>query len=93
MYPYFLSLDYINEVLHENEDGETHAMKEDWDSPITFTAKSSRKLNKILFFLNLILLKLTFNSISICNNFNFCIFYFFLLNVFLHKIAFRKCEY
>lgn len=34
--------DYINEVLHE-DDTEPKSSKEEWDSPITFTAKSSRK--------------------------------------------------
>ncbi|KAI4469869.1 hypothetical protein MML48_1g14209 [Holotrichia oblita] len=33
--------DYINEVLHE-DDTEPKSSKEEWDSPITFTAKSSR---------------------------------------------------
>ncbi|KAK9753379.1 hypothetical protein QE152_g3433 [Popillia japonica] len=32
--------DYINEVLHE-DDTEPKSSKEEWDSPITFTAKSS----------------------------------------------------
>ncbi|XP_063919692.1 sodium/hydrogen exchanger 3 isoform X3 [Zophobas morio] len=35
------SHDYISEVLHE-DDTEPKSNKEDWDSPITFTAKSSR---------------------------------------------------
>ena len=38
--------DYINEVLQESEndgDGTRAASKEDWDSAITFTAKTSRK--------------------------------------------------
>ncbi|XP_065162371.1 sodium/hydrogen exchanger 3 isoform X14 [Atheta coriaria] len=35
--------DYIDEVLHEDNDTtEPKSSKEDWDSPITFTAKSSR---------------------------------------------------
>ncbi|XP_064215970.1 sodium/hydrogen exchanger 3 isoform X2 [Tribolium castaneum] len=34
------SHDYISEVLHE-DDTEPKSTKEDWDSPITFTAKSS----------------------------------------------------
>lgn len=38
----FLPLDYITEVLHE-DDTEPKSTKEDWDSPITFTAKSSRE--------------------------------------------------
>ncbi|KAJ8949754.1 hypothetical protein NQ318_005077 [Aromia moschata] len=37
-----LSLDYISEVLNE-DDTEPKSSKEEWDSPITFTAKSSRK--------------------------------------------------
>ncbi|XP_065162372.1 sodium/hydrogen exchanger 3 isoform X15 [Atheta coriaria] len=37
------SHDYIDEVLHEDNDTtEPKSSKEDWDSPITFTAKSSR---------------------------------------------------
>ena len=42
--------DYINEVLQESEndgDGTRAASKEDWDSAITFTAKSSRKFSCI----------------------------------------------
>ncbi|XP_017771890.1 PREDICTED: uncharacterized protein LOC108559210, partial [Nicrophorus vespilloides] len=36
------SHDYINEVLHEDNDTtDPKSSKEDWDSPITFTAKSS----------------------------------------------------
>lgn len=35
--------DYINEVLHEQDDTDVKSIKEEWDSPITFTAKSSRK--------------------------------------------------
>ncbi|KAJ8922415.1 hypothetical protein NQ315_004361 [Exocentrus adspersus] len=38
----FLSLDYISEVLNE-DDTEPKSSKEEWDSPITFTAKSSRR--------------------------------------------------
>lgn len=36
-------LDYISEVLKEDADTDPKLNKEDWDSPITFTAKSSRK--------------------------------------------------
>ncbi|XP_068893583.1 Na(+)/H(+) exchanger protein 2-like isoform X4 [Tenebrio molitor] len=36
------SHDYISEVLHE-DDTEPKSNKEDWDSPITFTAKSSHE--------------------------------------------------
>ncbi|XP_076264199.1 na[+]/H[+] hydrogen exchanger 2 isoform X4 [Rhynchophorus ferrugineus] len=35
------SHDYISEVLNEDADTEPKSNKEDWDSPITFTAKSS----------------------------------------------------
>jgi hypothetical protein len=40
------SSDYINEVLQESEndgDGTKSTSKEDWESAITFTAKTSRK--------------------------------------------------
>lgn len=40
------SSDYINEVLQESEndgDGTKSTSREDWDSAITFTAKTSRK--------------------------------------------------
>lgn len=40
----FFCLDYINEVLNEEDTTEPKSsIKEEWDSPITFTAKSSRK--------------------------------------------------
>ncbi|XP_048525087.1 sodium/hydrogen exchanger 3 isoform X3 [Dendroctonus ponderosae] len=35
------SHDYISEVLHEDADTEPRSNREEWDSPITFTAKSS----------------------------------------------------
>lgn len=34
--------DYISEVMNE-DDTEPKSSREEWDSPITFTAKSSRK--------------------------------------------------
>jgi len=39
------AIDYINGVLYELEDGETSkpSSKEDWDSAITFTARTSGK--------------------------------------------------
>lgn len=37
------SHDYITQVLSEEEIAEPKSNKEEWDSPITFTAKSSRK--------------------------------------------------
>lgn len=47
-----LNLDYLNDVLHEEheEDLEKEAspQNEEWDSGLTFTAKSSRKLNFFL---------------------------------------------
>lgn len=41
----FFALDYINQVLSEEENMDPKSNREEWDSPITFTAKSSRKLN------------------------------------------------
>ncbi|CAH0546992.1 unnamed protein product [Brassicogethes aeneus] len=38
----FFYIDYISEVLNENGDTEPKSSREEWDSPITFTAKSSR---------------------------------------------------
>lgn len=40
---HLFSLDYINEVLNEDDNTEPKSSREEWDSPITFTAKSSRK--------------------------------------------------
>lgn len=48
-YRYFFmdyrAIDYINGVLYELENGETSkpSSKEDWDSAITFTARTSGK--------------------------------------------------
>ncbi|XP_049819790.1 sodium/hydrogen exchanger 3 isoform X4 [Aethina tumida] len=39
------SHDYISEVLNEDMDTEPKSSREEWDSPITFTAKSSRCVN------------------------------------------------
>lgn len=41
------SLDYISEVLNE-EDTEPKSIQE-WDSPITFTAKSSREYQTLIY--------------------------------------------
>lgn len=41
---YYRAIDYINGVLYELENGETSekpSSKEDWDSAITFTARTS----------------------------------------------------
>lgn len=49
------SLDYLNDVLHEEHEGDEEIQKEgspnneEWDSGLTFTAKSSRKCFEWLF--------------------------------------------
>lgn len=46
-----ISSDYINEVLQESEndgDGTKSTSKEDWDSAITFTARTSRECSCIV---------------------------------------------